>query len=144
MAFCQPYQVTQYQYRPCGGHYEALIWSPEVPNCSTQHLLTSWYGQGCCGHLFGPLCTQLCLLYLLALGTTLFLLLAIIIASDIQTTVRLLFCRWLFTQQYVLWIPKYYNSLQQDQSGLLATWFYVSNVQLSKQQNEVILYVWKY
>jgi len=30
-----------------------------VPNCSTRHPLNSWYVQGCCGHLSGPLCTQL-------------------------------------------------------------------------------------
>jgi len=36
------------------------------PNCSTQCLLSSWYGQGCCGHLSGPLCMQLGRLCLLA------------------------------------------------------------------------------
>jgi len=30
-----------------------------VSNCFNRRLLSSWYGQGCCGHLFGPLCTQL-------------------------------------------------------------------------------------
>jgi len=40
---------------PLGG----LIRWHVVPNCSTQRLLSSWYGKGCHGHLSGPLCTQL-------------------------------------------------------------------------------------
>jgi len=51
------------------GPLEALIGCPVFPNCSTRHLVFSWYGQGCCGHLPGPLCTQLGRLCLLALLT---------------------------------------------------------------------------
>jgi len=47
-------------------HWAALIGWYVVPNCSTRRLLSLWYGWGCCGHLSGPLCTQLGRLCLLA------------------------------------------------------------------------------
>jgi len=37
-----------------------------VPSSSTRRPLSLWYGQGCCGYLYGPLCTQLCRLCLRA------------------------------------------------------------------------------
>jgi len=50
-------------------HWGALIGWPVVPNCSTQRLLSLWYGQGSRGCLSGQLCKQLGWLCLLALLT---------------------------------------------------------------------------
>ena len=52
--------------KPLGG----INRGPVVPHCSTRCLLSLWYGQGCCGHLSGPLYTQLGQLCLLASLTT--------------------------------------------------------------------------
>ena len=41
------------------GYWGALIRWHVVPNCSTQRLLSTWYGKVCYSHLSGPLCTQL-------------------------------------------------------------------------------------
>jgi len=48
------------------GHWGALIGWPVVPNRSTRHLFSLWYGEGYCGHLSDPLYIQLGRLCLLA------------------------------------------------------------------------------
>jgi len=63
--FADPFKPRRTNTDPVG-HWGALIGWPVVPNCSTWRLLSLWYGQGCCGHLSGPLCAQLGRLCLLA------------------------------------------------------------------------------
>jgi len=62
--FTNPIKPRRTNTDPVGPLGALMGWSV-VLNCFIQCLLAFWYGQGCCGYLSGPLCTQpgwLCLL----------------------------------------------------------------------------------
>jgi len=69
--FANPVKLWKTKTDPVGwGHWGTLIKWLVVPSCSTECLLSLWYGQGYCRNLSGLLSTQLGQLCLLGVLTT--------------------------------------------------------------------------